>query len=68
MTDRLQKAIVEWFEALKSHEKALGEYDGYSWDWAGHYHIECLDKAKTEFNNALDELIDIKMNERLRGK
>ena len=67
MTDRLQEAIVRWFEALKVYEKAFDNYDGYSWDYDGGYLIERLNKTKIEFNNAMDEYIDIKISERRKS-
>lgn len=61
--DKLWQAISEYFKAQKEYNKAYEEYDGYSWDWAGSYVIEKLNKAKEKAEAAINEIVDNRIKE-----
>jgi hypothetical protein len=56
--DKLYKAMIRWYAARTAHDKALGDYDGYSWGYAGAAEIEELQAAAKEFEDALQEIIN----------
>lgn len=63
--NRLYKAIQNWYKASEAYEKALGEYEGYSWGWAGNYEIEQRQEAAEEFEKALNKIIDKKVRKQI---
>lgn len=56
--DNLWKALSRWVAAKQEHDKAYAEYEGYSWDWAGHYLIKEVEEARAEAEQALNKIID----------
>jgi hypothetical protein len=59
--DDLVRAIDRYTEARKKHDKAFEKYDGYSWDYYGHYEIKALDEARDAFRAALDGYVDARV-------
>ena len=59
----LMNALQRAIDAQHQHNKAHDEYQGGSWDYAGHYVIEDMKKAQADFENALrihiDERIEV---------
>lgn len=66
--ERLQKAIKEWYEACAAHEKALGDYEGYSWGYHGYEYVERLQLAEKEFADAMQSVIREGIEEALAKK
>jgi len=57
----LQRAV----DAQHSHNKAMAEGDGVSWDYYGYYYIKDMENAQKDFENALTDYIDEKIDEKL---
>ena len=56
--DMLWQAINNWIAAKKEYGKAYEEYDGYSWDWAGHNVIKAVEEAQECAENVIGRIID----------
>ena len=56
--DELMQAFQDSADAQFEFNKAYEEYEGYSWDWAGHHIIEAKEKANKRFQEAPQEVID----------
>lgn len=55
--DRLYKAMTRWYEASAAYDKAYSECEG-SWGYFGDEYIQEREDAAAEFQAALDEVID----------
>lgn len=64
--DDLWRAIEQWIVAKKEYDKAREEYDGYSWDWAGHDVITALEDARILAEKAINETIDKRIRAALK--
>ena len=53
--------MKEWFDAVAAHEKALGEFNGYSWGYHGYEYIQRMVRAQEEFEKALNAIIDARV-------
>jgi len=56
--DELTESLVRIINVQTRYNKESAEYEGYSWDWAGHNIIEELNDAKDDFKTLMDKYID----------
>lgn len=56
--DVVMAAMEHYADRKSAHDKALSEYDGYSWDWAGESWISAMEESRAEAEKALNDYID----------
>lgn len=64
----VMRAMSSAIDAKVEHDKALKEYDGYSWQWHGAALIAEKENAISLFGKRLDTYIDQRINNALRDK
>ena len=63
--DELIKSLLRLVLVQSKYNKAVEEFEGYSWDWYGRDVIEALDEAKTDFKKLMDGYIDQRVDEKI---
>jgi len=58
MNDELIESLVTLMNVQSKYNKAVAEFEGYSWDWYGRDLIKELDEAKENAKNLMDKYID----------
>lgn len=53
----LLEALENYQAAKANHDKVRGDYDGYSWGYAGADVIENLERARSNFRECLHNII-----------
>ena len=56
--DELMSAFQASADAQFELNKAYEEYEGYSWDYHGHYVIKAKEEAGERFQQSLEKVID----------
>lgn len=54
----LVQAFEDCIKARTEHDRALGEYDGYSWGYAGYNYVNSMNAAAEDLGKRLDQYID----------
>ena len=64
MTELIE-SLVTLMNVQSRYNKAVEEFDGYSWDWYGRDMIEELDNAKTNAKDSMDKYIDERVDAKI---
>jgi hypothetical protein len=56
--NELIESLITLMNTQSRYNKAVAEFEGYSWDWYGRNIIEELDEAKENAKNLMDKKID----------
>lgn len=54
-------ALSRVIDTTSEHDKAREEYEGYSWGYMGSGHIFAMEKARKDFIDRLNALVDARV-------
>jgi len=64
----LIQALQDVIDATKAHDDAFDKFEGYSWDYFGSDYIKDKKDAQDQFEKAIEEYIDLKIEAALIKK